>query len=167
LPKVQVLDQDSSGSETPMFMKLSAPLQQLYRHIGDVVPHSLLYPRGVRGQIFGWRLRRVQPARASSSPSRRDLHIIEWQGHLRQHRALGQPRTPSTTTIFKFLLEELAGEHRELQTLFVAAVMKGPPLPSPIGVGKCTLLPSTPPPSASRAIPEGTSLLLALFCSQV
>ena len=38
LPKVQVLDQDSSGSETPMFMKLSAPLQQLYRHIGDVVP---------------------------------------------------------------------------------------------------------------------------------
>ena len=35
LPKVQVLDQDSSGSETPMFMKLSAPLQQLYRHIGD------------------------------------------------------------------------------------------------------------------------------------
>ena len=80
---------------------------------------------------------------------------------------MGQPRTPSTTSIFKFLLEELAGEHRELQTLFVAAVMKGPPLPSPIGVGKRTLLPSTPPPSASRAIPEGTSLLLALFCSQV
>jgi hypothetical protein len=49
----------------------------------------------------------------------------------------------------------------------VAAVMKGLPLPSPIGVGKRTLLPGTPPPSASRAIPEGTFLLLALFCSQV
>ena len=67
----------------------------------------------------------------------------------------------------KFLPEELAGEHRELQTLFVAAVIKGPPLPSPNGAGKRTLLPSTPPPSASRAIPEGTSFLLALFCSQV
>ncbi len=67
----------------------------------------------------------------------------------------------------KFLPDELAGEQRELQTLLVAAVMKGPPLPSPNGVGKRTLLPSTPPPSASPAIPEGTSFLLALFCSQV
>ena len=39
LLRAQVLDLDSSGSETPMFMKLSAHLQQLSQHIIDVVPH--------------------------------------------------------------------------------------------------------------------------------
>ena len=38
LPTALVLDLDSSGSETPMFMMLSDHLLQLSQHIGDVVP---------------------------------------------------------------------------------------------------------------------------------
>ena len=38
LLRAQVLDLDSSGSETPMFMKLSDHLQQLTQHIDHDVP---------------------------------------------------------------------------------------------------------------------------------
>ena len=38
LPIALVLDLDSSGSETTVFMKPSDDLQQLLQHIGDVVP---------------------------------------------------------------------------------------------------------------------------------
>jgi hypothetical protein len=38
-PTALVLDLHSSGSETPIFMKLSAHLQQLSQHIIDVDPH--------------------------------------------------------------------------------------------------------------------------------
>jgi hypothetical protein len=38
LPTAQELVLDSSGSETPMFMKLPHHLQQLSHHIEDIVP---------------------------------------------------------------------------------------------------------------------------------
>ena len=38
LPTAQVLDQDSSGSDMCMFMKLFSDLQQLSQHIDDVIP---------------------------------------------------------------------------------------------------------------------------------
>ena len=86
LPTALVLDLDSSGSETPMFMMLSDHLLQLSQHIGDVVPQpahtsqikarSVERAAGVSQGTTGWLCKAAgDAAHLARLPSaRRSLH---------------------------------------------------------------------------------------------